>query len=160
MAKKDRTRKHALSAEDLAELKALLLAKRSEILSTVGSMEDETLRKPRTDLSNMPFHMADLGTDNYELENTLGLMDSERKLLAEIQDALAHMEDGTYGTCEANGEHIPKTRLFAIPWARYCVACASLMEKGLLFKKERTEVSAEVEDMYADRDESEEEAQQ
>lgn len=80
----------------------------------------------------MPFHMADIGSDNYELENTLGLMDSERKLLVEIEDALGRIEDGSYGICENENEPIPKARLNAIPWARYCVACANLSEKGLL----------------------------
>jgi len=98
-------------------------------------MEEETLRKPRTDLSNLPFHMADAGTDTFELENTLGLMDSERKLLKEIEDALARIENGTYGICEGSNEPIPKERLKAIPWARYCVAFASLLEKGLVKKE-------------------------
>ncbi len=93
-------------------------------------MESEALRRDRSDLSNMPIHMADIGTDNYEIENTLGLMDSERKILAEIDDALRRIEEGTYGICEGSGEPIPRERLEAIPWARYCVAYASLLEKG------------------------------
>jgi len=80
--------------------------------------------------------MADVGTDTFELENTLGLVDSERKLLMEIVDALGRIENDTYGICEANNELIPKARLEAIPWARYCVACASLSEKGLLARED------------------------
>jgi len=125
-----------LTAAEIREFKALLLEKLEEILDNVVFMEEETLRKPRTDLSNMPIHMADVGTDSYEIENILGLMDSERKLLMEIEDALARIENGTYGICEANGEPIPKGRLDAIPWARYCVGCATLLEKGLLEEKE------------------------
>lgn len=110
----------------------MLLAKQREILGNVMSMENETLRRARTDLSNLPYHMADLGSDNFELENTLGLVDSERRILEEIEDALIRIDDGTYGICEGNGEPIPKARLEAIPWARYCVKCASLAEMGLL----------------------------
>jgi RNA polymerase-binding transcription factor DksA len=99
-------------------------------------MEDETLHKERTDLSSMPIHMADMGSDSFELENTLGLMDSERRILREIEDALDRIERGTYGICEGGGEFISKARLEAIPWARYCVPCASLSEKGLLAKQE------------------------
>ena len=117
----------------------MLLAKLNEILGNVTSMETEALRRDRSDLSNMPIHMADLGTDNYEIENILGLMDSERKILLEINDALKRIEDGTYGICESRGEQIPKQRLKAIPWARYCVACATLLEKGLLTKKKYEE---------------------
>jgi len=119
-----------LSPQEMAEFKTLLLAKQYEILSNVLSMEDETLRKENSNLSNMPIHMADIGTDNFDLENTLNLMESERKILAEIGDALARIEDGTYGICEGSGKPIPKERLLAIPWARYCVAYAGLLEKG------------------------------
>ena len=125
-----------LTPEDVAQFRAMLLAKQKEILGNVMCMEDEALRKSRTELSNMPFHMADIGTDNFEMENTLGLMDSERRLLVEIEDALGRIQDGTYGVCEGNDEPIPKARLEAIPWARFCVKCAGLWEKGLLSRRE------------------------
>ncbi len=128
-----------LTVAEIKKFKALLLAKLDEILDNVICMEEETLRKPRTDLSNMPFHMADAGTDTYELENTLGLVDSERKLLMEIQDALSRIDNGTYGVCEGKNEPIPKERLKAIPWARYCVTCAGLLEKGLLAREDYDE---------------------
>ena len=125
-----------LTQAEIRQFKIILLAKRNEISGDVTCMEHETLRKERSDLSNLPFHMADAGTDNYEMENTLGLMDSERKLMGEIDAALGRIENGTYGSCEGNGEPIPRERLKAIPWARYCVACARLLEKGLLNKAE------------------------
>jgi RNA polymerase-binding protein DksA len=128
-----------LSPQEIEEFKAMLLAKQYEILSNVVSMEDETLRKENSNLSNMPIHMADIGTDNFDLENTLNLMESERKILAEIGDALTRIEDGTYGICEGRGEPIPKERLQAIPWARYCVACAGLLEKGLVIPEDDVE---------------------
>ena len=110
--------------------KALLLQKRNEILGDVSSMENETLRKTRSDLSMMPVHMADVGTDNYEQEFTIGLMDSEIKVLREIEYALQRLEEGTYGICEGTNKPIEKERLEAIPWAKYCVAYAHLAEKG------------------------------
>jgi len=145
-----------LTAAEIREFKALLLEKLEEILDNVVFMEEETLRKPRTDLSNMPIHMADVGTDSYEMENILGLMDSERKLLAEIEDALARIENGTYGICEGKNEPIPKERLRAIPWARYCVTCANLFEKGIFVREDFFEESdygdETVEDQYDDFD--------
>lgn len=131
MGKKKEKRQKLTSAE-IRKFRAMLLEKRSEILSSVTSMETETLRRERSDLSNMPIHMADMGSDSYEIENTIGLMSSERKILVEINEALDRIENGTYGICEGNDEPIPKARLEAIPWARYCVACATLVEKGLL----------------------------
>ena len=124
-----------LTAAEIKEFKTLLLTKRAEILGSVNAMENESLKKSRSDLSTMPIHMADVGSDNYELENTLGLMDSERKILEEIDDALRRIEDGTYGICEGNEEIIKKERLHAIPWARYCITCASEIEKGTLARK-------------------------
>lgn len=128
-----------LRSPEIRKFKALLLAKRMEILLDVFCMENETLRKSQSDLSSMPTHMADVGTDTYEMENTLGLMDSERRLLVEIDDALGRIKNGTYGICEGNSERISKERLKAIPWARYCVACASLLEKGLLVREEASD---------------------
>ena len=81
----------------------------------------------------MPFHMADAGSDNFEQEFALDLMDSEKKMLKEITDALNRIGEGTFGVCEGKGESISKARLNAIPWARYCVACAELKEKGHRF---------------------------
>ena len=135
MAKK-RTNSRKLTADEIRKLTALLLAKRNEILGNVSEMEIEALRRDRTDLSNMPLHIADAGSDNYEIDNTLGLMDSERRLLGEIDDALRRIERHTYGICEGAGERIPKKRLQAIPWARHCVKCADLAEKGLLPEKD------------------------
>jgi DnaK suppressor protein len=127
--------KGKLTAADIKQFKASLLAKRAEILGSVNAMENESLKKTRSDLSSLPIHMADVGSDNYELENTLGLMDSERKILEEIHDALQRIEDGTYGICESNEEPIKKERLEAIPWARYCITCASKQEKGMASRR-------------------------
>jgi DnaK suppressor protein len=131
--------KTVLSEEELAHFRRLLLEKRAEIIGDVSSMETDTLKKSRDaggELSNMPIHMADLGTDNYEQEFALGLLDSERKILHEINDALIRIDEGTYGICEGTGEPIPKARLEASPWARYSVKYASLLEKGLVQEPE------------------------
>jgi RNA polymerase-binding protein DksA len=116
---------------EIRKFKAILLVKRNEILGDITSMEAESLLRQISDLSRLPTHLADLGTDNYEIENTIGLMDSERKLLGEIDGALDRIEDGTYGICQGSGKPIPKDRLKAIPWAKYCVDYARLLEKGL-----------------------------
>lgn len=130
--KAKKAKKTHLKAADLKKYEKLLLQKRAEILGDVNQMKQETLKKERSDLSNVPFHMADAGSDNFELENTLGLMDEEVKLLAEIDDAMARIELKTFGVCEGSGKPIPKVRLDAIPWARYCIEYKELLEKGLV----------------------------
>ena len=136
-----RPKKSHLTTADIEHFKQMLLEKRGEILANVNEMEDETLKKSRLDaagdLSSMPIHMADIGSDNYEQEFTLGLMDSERKLLREIDDALQRIEQGIYGICKGTGKQIPKARLEAQPWARYCVEYAQMLEQGLVTEPEQ-----------------------
>ena len=131
-----RTKKRSLTSADTKHFKQMLLEKRREILRNVNEFEDEALKKSRLDasgdLSSMPIHMADIGTDNYEQEFALGLMDSERKLLREIDNSLGRIEEGTYGICEGTGKPIPKARLEAQPWAKYCIEYARMLEQGLV----------------------------
>src|SRR5262249_39415871 len=76
-------------------------------------------------LSHLPIHMADLGTDNYEQENTLNLLEREKELLGEIEAALDRIDSGAFGRCEeCQGPIRPKDRLKEIPYTRYCVDCA------------------------------------
>jgi DnaK suppressor protein len=131
MAKR-KSSKNGLTAAEIGKFREMLIAKRNEILGNVTVMENETFKKERSELSSMPFHMADAGSDNFEQEFALDLMDSEKKMLVEINDALRRIDEGAFGVCEGNGESIPKARLNAIPWARFCVACAELNEKGQL----------------------------
>jgi DnaK suppressor protein len=131
-----RTKKRSLTSANTEHFKQMLLEKRREILRNVNEFEDEALKKSRLDaagdLSSMPIHMADIGTDNYEQEFALGLMDSERKLLKEIDEALQRIEQKTYGICEGTGKPIPKARLEAQPWAKYCIEYARMLEQGLV----------------------------
>jgi RNA polymerase-binding transcription factor DksA len=133
--KVSRTRKSKLTAKELASFRELLIEKLKEIIGDVQHIESGALKTSRQDsagdLSSMPIHMADIGSDNYEQEFSLGLMDSERKIVQEIHEAIKRIEEGTYGICEGTGEPIPKIRLKGIPWTRYCVKFAELVEKGL-----------------------------
>ena len=125
-----------LSSEEVEHYKQLLLDKMQQIVGDVNSIEDEALKKSRLDatgdLSSMPIHMADIGTDNYEQEFALNLLDSERKLLREIMEALQRIDEQVYGICEVTGRAISKERLEARPWARYCIEYAKLVEKGIV----------------------------
>ncbi|MEN8127965.1 MAG: TraR/DksA C4-type zinc finger protein [Planctomycetota bacterium] len=118
----------------------LLIERLKEILGSVNHIESGALKTSRQDsagdLSSMPIHMADIGSDNYEQEFALGLMDSERKIVQEIYEALKRIQNRTYGICEGTGKPIPKKRLDGIPWTRYCVKYAEKVEKGLVLEKE------------------------
>jgi len=139
--KKKKPDNNKLTSAEIEKFKAILLAKRTEILGNVTSMEIEALRRESSDLSKLPIHMADLGTDTFDQELTLGLMEGERKLLIEINDALGRIEDDTFGICEGSGKPIPKARLEAIPWAKYSVEYAGMLEKGLIRDDSSTDAS-------------------
>jgi RNA polymerase-binding protein DksA len=124
----------ALSRQDVEQFRQMLLDKRVEILGDVSTLHNEALDKDRRDaagdLSSMPIHMADLGSDNYELEFTLGLIEGERAILREIDEALERIRQGTYGLCLATGKPIGKARLKAKPWAKYCYEYTLAQEQG------------------------------
>ena len=128
-------RNAGLANAELKHFRQLLLAKRATLMGDVTSMANEALGKNRQessgDLSNMPIHMADIGSDNYEQEFTLGLLESEQALLREIDSALNRMDQGIYGVCLGTGKPINKARLEAKPWARYSIEYARQVEKGL-----------------------------
>ena len=106
---------------------------RRELVGDMSSMEREALRSGGTsNLSTLPIHMADMGTDNYEQEFTLGLVEKDRVLLREINQALAKIQDGSYGICEGTGKPIGKARLEAKPWARFSIEYTRKMENGMV----------------------------
>lgn len=124
----------ALTQAELNEFRSMLLAKRAQILGDVTNMQSQALDANRQDaagdLSSMPLHMADIGSDNYELEFTLGLIEGERAILREIDEALERIDHGTYGVCLATGNPIGRARLKAKPWARYCYEYTLAQERG------------------------------
>ena len=105
-------------------------------MGNVQGLSNEALRKNRSessgDVSTMPTHMADLGSDNWEQEFTLGLIEKERTLLHEIDAALDRIKNRTYGICLGSNKRILKTRLKAKPWAKYCIDYAKKKELGLV----------------------------
>ncbi|HEV2529800.1 MAG TPA: TraR/DksA C4-type zinc finger protein [Thermomicrobiales bacterium] len=76
-------------------------------------------------------HPGDSGTDVEESErlSTIGIDLQEN--LNQVNDALARMDDGTYGTCRRCGKPINPERLEAFPWVQYDIECQALIEQGL-----------------------------
>ncbi|HEY1434534.1 MAG TPA: TraR/DksA family transcriptional regulator, partial [Thermoanaerobaculia bacterium] len=60
------------------------------------------------------------------------LTDGERSTLLLIDDALARIDEGTYGLCINCGTLMAEKRLNAVSWAPYCIDCQELSEKGML----------------------------
>jgi len=130
---KPRKNTAGLSAHELEFYRDLLLAKRRELVGDMSSLEREALHTTGgSNLSNLPIHMADQGTDNYEQEFTLGLMEKDRRLLRDINAALGKIQDGSYGICEGTGLPISKPRLEAQPWARFSIEHARKLERHMV----------------------------
>ncbi len=128
-----RKAKSGLSRKQLADYRRLLLDKRSQLLGDVASLQNDVNEKAGN-LSNMPLHMADVGSDHYEQEFSLGLMESDRKVLREIDQAIMRIGSGTYGVCMITGLPIGTARLDAKPWARYCIEVVREREKRGLYE--------------------------
>jgi RNA polymerase-binding protein DksA len=125
--------KTKLTDKQLREFKELLLRKRAELVGDVQRLTDEALNRSRDgygEHSAMPIHMADVGTDNWEQELTLGLVESERGRVREIDAALERIDNRTYGICLATRQPISVARLQAKPWARYCIEYERLRDEG------------------------------
>ena len=118
--------KNKLAAKELAEYRAFLMNRRSVLVGDVTGMNttmSKSVAAASGDLSTVPYHMADVGTDNFEHEFTLGLIENEEEELHEIDAALDRMEKGKFGLCENCKKPIPKSRLKIIPYTRLCIEC-------------------------------------
>jgi DnaK suppressor protein len=80
-------------------------------------------------LSNAPMHPADLGTDAFEQEVSLGLLENQTGMLGALAEAFRRVDAGTYGRCERCGQPVGKERLKAVPLTPYCFACAQAVER-------------------------------
>jgi RNA polymerase-binding transcription factor DksA len=123
-----------MTQAELESYRQQLQALRSRLRGDVSHLTSEALRETGGErsgsLSNTPIHMADLGTDNFEQEFTLGLIQNEEQALDEIAAALDRLAQGTFGRCEECHKDIPRARLQALPYTRHCVECARKLQQS------------------------------
>lgn len=116
-----------MRTKDMEVFRKRLLDKKKLLIGDVNHMKEETLSKSRMDasgdLSAMPLHMADIGSENYDQEFTLGLLEAEEQEVREIDEALKRIDNKIYGKCEGCARQITKLRLKAIPYSRLCIKC-------------------------------------
>jgi RNA polymerase-binding protein DksA len=125
--------KKKFTKKELTEFKKLILKRKDEVDDEIKHISDDTLKKSQKDasgdISGYTYHMADVATDNYDREFSLGLASNDRQSLYELDDALKRIEDGRFGICEDCEQLITKVRLRAVPQARLCVKCQEKREK-------------------------------
>jgi RNA polymerase-binding transcription factor DksA len=123
-----------LKNDEIESFRRILNGLRSRLRGDLDQMTDEALRRNLVNgsgnLSNVPLHMADVGTENYDQEFTLGLIENEQGTLELVNEALGRLEKGKFGLCVQCGEPISKPRLQAIPYTKHCIQCARVVENG------------------------------
>jgi DnaK suppressor protein len=105
-----------------------LVAKREELLHDLAKnreVSEETVDESAQD-------MADRATSAYTKEFAYSLSESDRKVIILIEEALSRLDTGTYGTCVHCSQAVQDKRIEAVPWARHCLDCQELQDKGLL----------------------------
>jgi DnaK suppressor protein len=103
--------------------------------SLVGQVQQAELYSRERD-SEATQDPADMAANAYTKELLVSMSDNDRQLLNLIDEALERIEEGSYGRCVRCGEVLPEKRLDAVPWARHCVRCQDLQERGLLVEDE------------------------
>lgn len=123
----------SMTKKDLKFFQELLLKKKAELAKGIEHIANDALKTSQRDaagdLSAYSLHMADMATDNYDREFSLGLADKEQSILHRIDTALEKIESNTFGLCEVCEKKISKVRLKAVPYAELCVPCQEKQEK-------------------------------
>lgn len=109
----------------LNQVKERLIAERDVLFSKLAgndlSVDDTETPDP-----------VDLAVRNYSKNVILAVSENESRQLQLIDEALQRIDDEEYGVCQNCNKEIQPKRLEAIPWARYCLSCQELVEKGLV----------------------------
>ena len=110
---------------ELSAIRKMLLAKRTEL--------EQLMRKNQEmePVSQEVGDEADQAGQSLEKELIFEVSDNERLALDQIEGALRKMDKGTYGLCESCQKPIPKIRLKAVPFSRYCIACQASAERAV-----------------------------
>ena len=122
---------------DPEKARQALLVERERLNGVRSTFDDDGLDSTETDsvgeLSSVDQHQADLGTETFEREKDLSIIERIEAELHDVEYALQRLDDGTYGTCEACGKPIAEARLDAIPAARLCLDDQAQAEREARF---------------------------
>lgn len=111
---------------DQDDARRLLDAERQRLEAVRRGFDAERLHEESEDestseLSHLAQHPADIATETFEREKDFSILEQIEAELSDVQRALQHLADGTYGRCEACGRPIADERLEALPAARFCL---------------------------------------
>ena len=125
--------KKKIAKDVLRKYKELLVKERGKLAKELLSLKKDSISKSQKDasgeLSGYAFHMADMASDNYDRDFSMGIATEEQKRLYAIEEALKRIRDGAYGDCLTCGKRISQQRLSAIPYTELCIECQKSQEK-------------------------------
>lgn len=113
-----------MQAQLLEQARTRLTEKRNRLQQELQRLDEERieLTRPAGELSNLPTHNADRADEGLEVQ--IVVQDTLTEELHQIDAALQHIQDGSYGICETCGHEIAAERLAALPFATHCIVCA------------------------------------
>ncbi|MGR3317647.1 MAG: TraR/DksA family transcriptional regulator [Candidatus Anammoxibacter sp.] len=112
---------------EIEQFKKRLMYFREKVSGNVNALGNEAFSNTRQgssgNLSNVPIHLADVGTDNFERDLAIELIENAEEGIRDIDIALEKMDNKTYGKCEICDKMVTKERLMAIPFVKHCIKC-------------------------------------
>jgi DnaK suppressor protein len=113
-------------AIDLAVMRKRLEEKQAEIQQHIATLTGSPVQPEDTiQASDGVLESEEEAVDLVESDVEQAILNNEKTLFVEVQQALTRIENGTYGLCSNCGQPIPEKRLEALPWATLCVTCES-----------------------------------
>lgn len=114
---------------ELNEVVKELKEHRDRLTAIVGQSEQELAGLMRDAGDGAGHDQADVGATSFERDHELTVLARERETLVQIERALAHIDDGSYGVCDSCGNPVGKNRLMAVPHATLCMSCKQREER-------------------------------
>jgi len=122
-----------------------LAEERERLVGVRATFDDEHLSDQSEsdsvgEISSYDQHQADMGTETFEREKDLSILEQVEAELADVEFALRRLDEGTYGTCEVCGRAIAEERLDALPATRLCLDHQAEAEREVRRSGERADV--------------------
>ncbi len=117
------------TAEEMEEVISDLRRQHDRVSRVLGDLEREVEGLMRDAGGGAGHDQVDVGSSTLERDQELIVVSTERELLVQIERAVAHIGDGSYGSCDGCGEAIGKMRLMAFPRATLCLSCKQREER-------------------------------
>lgn len=129
-ADRSKRKKSPFNKRKLDRYKAILLEKRRVLVDEMNNLEHQALKSESGALSSLPQHSAEQGSDTNEQSINLGMANTDRALIREIDAALERIGDGVFGLCERTGMPISEDRLEELPWAKLSIEAARASDRS------------------------------